>query len=185
VIRLGGGILGILCGVGSGITRVVRLGCCFDFGSLRKGGFVMAAEVSVKWWKANEPKLVKHADWEKDVMPALLSWESTKKSINDAGAGTTNLGFFYKKLNDWGVHLKKVIQAKHDGLNKLVHGETRKKLEELLGVLAKEVGENEAKMKAFELVAAKEKQLNPNMGRPLPKLPPSKNDVLTKLEQNH
>ena len=142
----------------------------------------MAAEISVRWWKGNEPKLTKHAEWEKDVVPLLMSWESTKKSVDDPSGGT-DIGFFAEKLHGYGVALQKAVKAKHDWLNPVVHGATRKKLEELLAELLTKTGEAEAVAKMAELSKDRAKQLNPNAGRPLPKLPPSKNDVLTKLEE--
>ena len=94
----------------------------------------------------------------------------------------TNTAFYAEKLHGWGVALQKLVKAKYDGLNSVVHGPTRKKLQELLAELVKQTGEAEAVAKAAELTKDRAKQVNPNAGRPLPKLPASKNDVLTKLE---
>jgi hypothetical protein len=143
----------------------------------------MAAELTVAWWKRNEPKLTKHADWEKDVVPALASWESFKRNVDSASAVMND----HVMLKKWGEALEHAIKVKHDWLNKAVHGETRRKLEELMGVLNTQM--QAYFLKAQEFAAAEKKRADatrtPNTGRPLPKLPPSKNDVLTRLEQGH
>jgi hypothetical protein len=132
----------------------------------------MAVELSVRWWKANEPKMTKHMEWEKDVVPALASWESSKKNVD---AGTGDMTVFYTKLLEWGDHLKKMLQAKHDWLNRVAHGETRKKIDELLALLDKEMAAYAISAKALEGI--KSRQLDavrtPNTGRPLPKRPPA------------
>ncbi|MGN6369204.1 MAG: hypothetical protein ACTHN5_13165 [Phycisphaerae bacterium] len=141
----------------------------------------MAAQVTVAWWKANEPKLTKHAEWERDVVPALASWESFRKNVEGSSAVAND----YVKLKQWGDHLTHVIKAKHDWLNPVVHRETRKKLEELLGVLNTQMQAYVIKFQEFKATEERNRATprTVNTGRPLPKLPPSKNDVLTKLEQ--
>ncbi len=112
-----------------------------------------------------------------------MSWESTKKSMGRPTQGGRTLGFFAEKLHGSMGWLQKAVKAKHDWLNPVVHGATRKKLEELQAELVKKTGEAEAVAKMAELSKDRAKQLNPNAGRPPPKLPPSKSDVLTKLEE--
>ena len=136
----------------------------------------MAAELTVRWWRANEPKLVKHMEWGEGCLEsrALGSWESSKKNVE---AGTGDLEFFYKKLLEWGEHLKTVLQVKHDWLNRVTHAESRKKIEELMGILGREMAGYQVHAKALEGVKAQQLKAvgTPNTGRPLPKRPPPAN----------